>query len=53
MAGGRSGATGESEDGYLQSHGSGASSAAWMLRGGRAGTMAACNTWGAPADQVS
>lgn len=49
----RSGATGESEDGYLQSHGSGASSAAWMLRGGRAGTMAACNTWGAPADQVS
>ncbi|MFC7644649.1 neutral zinc metallopeptidase [Streptosporangium lutulentum] len=53
LAGGQSDTTGEQESGYLQSHGSGASSAAWMLRGGQAGTVAACNTWGAPANQVS
>ncbi|MDP9860743.1 MULTISPECIES: neutral zinc metallopeptidase [Streptosporangium] len=36
-----------------ESHGSGASSAAWMLRGQKEGTVRACNTWSAPADQVS
>ncbi|MEU9831060.1 neutral zinc metallopeptidase [Streptosporangium sp. NPDC048047] len=38
---------------YRQSHGSGASSAAWIARGQRTGTVGACNTWGVPAKQVS
>ncbi|GAA3154889.1 hypothetical protein GCM10010466_52300 [Planomonospora alba] len=38
---------------YRDSHGSGASSARWMLRGQKEGTMASCNTWKAPAEEVS
>jgi predicted metalloprotease len=53
QAGRSSGSVDEQEAGYVKSHGSGASSAAWMLRGRQMGTVAACNTWGAPADQVS
>lgn len=43
----------ETAEGYRRSHGSGVSSAAWITRGQRDGTMAACNTWGVPADEVS
>ncbi|MBB2909906.1 hypothetical protein FHS43_001152 [Streptosporangium becharense] len=51
-ADGDPGAAGQ-EEAYRQSHGSGANSARWMARGERAGTVGACNTWAAPAEQVS
>ncbi|MEU4829101.1 neutral zinc metallopeptidase [Streptosporangium sp. NPDC023615] len=38
---------------HRRSHGSGASGAEWMRRGQEEGSVAACNTWGAPAGQVS
>ncbi|MBG0813054.1 neutral zinc metallopeptidase [Planomonospora sp. ID82291] len=40
-------------DAARRSHGSGASGARWMLRGQKKGTIAGCNTWKAPADEVS
>ncbi|GAT65395.1 peptidase [Planomonospora sphaerica] len=40
-------------DAARQSHGSGASGARWMLRGQQKGTLAGCNTWKAPAEEVS
>lgn len=53
LAEGDTGTADEQEAGHRQSHGSGASSAAWMLRGQREGTVRACNTWSAPEDRVS
>lgn len=53
FAGQDSGAEEGTKTGYRQSHGSGASSAAWMRRGQEIGTVEACNTWGAPAERVS
>ncbi|WP_329090909.1 neutral zinc metallopeptidase [Streptosporangium sp. NBC_01469] len=53
LAGRGSGAEDGAEAGYRQSHGSGASSAEWMRRGQEGGTVGSCNTWGAPAEQVS
>ncbi|MET8047046.1 neutral zinc metallopeptidase [Streptosporangium sp. NPDC005286] len=53
FAGHDSGAEDGAEAGYRQSHGSGASSAEWMRRGQEGGTVASCNTWGAPAERVS
>ncbi|MGC5012775.1 neutral zinc metallopeptidase [Streptosporangium sp. DT93] len=38
---------------HRRSHGSGASGAEWMRRGQESGSVAACNTWGVPAGQVS
>ncbi|GHH68259.1 hypothetical protein GCM10017673_16690 [Streptosporangium violaceochromogenes] len=43
----------ETAEGYRRSHGSGVSSAAWITRGQRDGTLAACDTWGVPAAEVS
>ncbi|MFD0886333.1 neutral zinc metallopeptidase, partial [Streptosporangium algeriense] len=37
----------------LRTHGSWAHNAAWMKRGERKGTVASCDTWDAPARQVS
>ncbi|WP_326636466.1 neutral zinc metallopeptidase [Streptosporangium sp. NBC_01755] len=53
FAGRDSGAEDDTEAAYRQSHGSGASRAEWMRHGQEGGTVAACNTWGAPAEQVS
>ncbi|MER6830474.1 neutral zinc metallopeptidase [Streptosporangium sp. NPDC000563] len=53
LAGRGPGADEGAEAGYRQSHGSGTSSAGWMLRGQKGGTVGSCNTWGAPAEQVS
>lgn len=53
LAGSESDAADDQAEGYRKSHGSGASSAVWMTRGEREGTVASCNTWGAPADEVS
>ncbi|MEV8635906.1 neutral zinc metallopeptidase, partial [Streptosporangium sp. NPDC051023] len=39
--------------GYLRTHGSWAHTVAWMERGAREGTVASCDTWDAPAKQVS
>ncbi|GLW05133.1 hypothetical protein Misp01_02630 [Microtetraspora sp. NBRC 13810] len=36
-----------------RTHGSAASETAWLLRGERHGTVGACNTWAAPAAEVS
>ncbi|MFC4057405.1 neutral zinc metallopeptidase [Planomonospora corallina] len=49
----QSSATQEQAEVYRDSHGSGASSARWMLRGQKEGTVASCNTWKAPAEEVS
>ncbi|MFF4991049.1 neutral zinc metallopeptidase [Streptosporangium saharense] len=38
---------------YMRTHGSWAHTVAWMKRGERNGTVASCDTWGAPARQVS
>lgn len=38
---------------YLRTHGSWAHTIAWVNRGERKGTVASCDTWGAPARQVS
>ncbi len=53
LAESESDAVDEQAEGYRRSHGSGASSAAWIRRGRHGGTVASCNTWGVPADQVS
>ncbi|GAA2865951.1 hypothetical protein GCM10010517_25350 [Streptosporangium fragile] len=50
---GQDSGTQSQEPAYRQSHGSGANSARWMRRGQQAGTVEACNTWAAPAEQVS
>lgn len=53
LAEGESDAVDDQAEGYRRSHGSGTSSAAWITRGESGGTMAACNTWSAPPDEVS
>lgn len=53
LAGSDADAVDDQVDDYRQSHGSGVSSAAWMLRGKESGTLGSCNTWGVSADQVS
>ncbi|GAA3120792.1 neutral zinc metallopeptidase [Streptosporangium carneum] len=53
LAEGETDAADDQAESYRRSHGSGASSAAWIARGKRGGKVASCNTWGAPADEVS
>ncbi|MFI6508313.1 neutral zinc metallopeptidase [Streptosporangium sp. NPDC050855] len=53
LAGPQDGADDDVRADHRRSHGSGASGAEWMRRGQQEGSVAACNTWGAPADQVS